>query len=487
MNGAMSTNPTVSARFAFRLAGAFLLAAALCHPASADQAKPGLPGLVSQGLIGVASLPGNTRDKFGESTISASAITVDRASWQRDGNTLRGTIYMLPDRGWNVEGTIDYRPRFHKMTVSIAPGNVTMTLVDTIMLTDAAGEQMTGLDPERVRAAANGFPEMPEASNGRISLDAEAITLNPDGTFFISDEYGPYVYRFSPQGKMLGAIRPPDAFIPIRKGVSNFSSNNPGPGASKPVPPDPEFGRQNNQGFEGMSLMPDGKTLAVILQSATRQDGGNNAATRDHTRILFYDVSDLANPKLVRENVVILPNFKDAEGRRRIAAQSELLALDANHFFLLSRDSNNGYGMKGSTSVYRRVDLLDTTGATNIAGTDYDGAKPVAPGGKLADGVTAATLSPFIDINDNAQLNKFGLHNGEPNDKTNLSEKWEAMGLVSALDPANPRDFFLIVGNDNDFMTQDGFQAGEAYKEGSGADLDSRLLVYRITVPELQR
>ena len=179
---------------------------------------------------------------------------------------------------------------------------------------------------------------------------------------------------------MLGAIRPPDAFIPKRKGVSNFSSNNPGPGASKPVPPDPEFGRQNNQGFEGMSLAPDGKTLAVILQSATRQDGGTAPETRDHTRILFYDVSDPASPKLVRENVVVLPNFKDAQGRRRIAAQSELLALDTNRFFLLSRDTNNGYGMKGSTSLYRRVDLLDTTGATDIAGTDYDGAKPVEIG-----------------------------------------------------------------------------------------------------------
>ena len=483
MNGVMSTNPGTSARSALRFAGAVLLAAALCHPARADGPAP--PGLVSHGLVGVASLSGSTRDKFGETTIAASGIAVDRASWWREGDTLRGTIYMLPDRGWNVEGTIDYRPRFHKIDVTIAPGKATMVVADTIVLTDDKGEQMTGLDPERVRAAADGFPEMPEASNGRISLDAEAITLNPDGTFFISDEYGPYIYRFSPQGKLLGAIRPPNAFIPIRKGVSNFSSNNPGPGMSAPVPPDPEFGRQNNQGFEGMSLMPDGKTLAVILQSATRQDGGTNAATRDHTRILFYDVSDLANPKLVREHVVVLPNFKDDQGRRRIAAQSELLALDANRFFLLSRDSNNGYGMKGSTSLYRKVDLIDTTGATDIANTDYDGAKPVAPGGKLADGVVAAKLSPFLDINDNAQLNRFGLHNGAPNDKNNLSEKWEAMGLVPALDPANPRDFFLIVGNDNDFMTQDGFQAGSSYKEESGADLDTRLLVYRITIPAL--
>src|SRR5688572_631028 len=145
----MSTYFIDFARPAVRFTGALLLAAVLCHPAAADQAKPGLSGLVNHGLIGVASLPGNLRDKFGETTISASAIAVDRASWQRDGNVLRGTITMLPDRGWNVEGTIDYRARLHKVSLAIAPGNVTATVVDTIMLTDADGKQLTGLDPER--------------------------------------------------------------------------------------------------------------------------------------------------------------------------------------------------------------------------------------------------------------------------------------------------------------------------------------------------
>ena len=98
-----------------------------------------------------------------------------------------------------------------------------------------------------------------------------------------------------------------------------------------------------------------------------------------------------------------------------------------------------------------------------------------------------ATLTPFIDLNDNAQLNKFGLHNGEPNDRNNLSEKWEGMALVPALDPANPRDFFLFVTNDNDFITQNGYQVGAPYKDASGADVDTMLLVYRVTLPELQK
>ena len=114
----------------------------------------------------------------------------------------------------------------------------------------------------------------------------------------------------------------------------------------------------------------------------------------------------------------------------------------------------------------------------------YDTTVPIAANGRLADGIVPATLTPFIDLNDNAQLSKFGLHNGEPNDRNNLSEKWEGMALAPALDPANPNDFLLFITNDNDFITQNGFQVGAAYKDASGADVDTMLLVYRITLPQ---
>jgi hypothetical protein len=56
--------------------------------------------------------------------------------------------------------------------------------------------------------------------------------------------------------------------------------------------------------------------------------------------------------------------------------------------------------------------------------------------------------------------------------------------LVPALDPANPRDYFLFVSNDNDFITQNGYQVGAPYRDQSGADVDTILLVYRITLPD---
>ena len=67
--------------------------------------------------------------------------------------------------------------------------------------------------------------------------------------------------------------------------------------------------------------------------------------------------------------------------------------------------------------------MLDISRATNIAGSKYDDSAPLAPHGKLEPEIVPATLTSFIDINDNAQLAKFGLHNGLPNDLTNLSEK----------------------------------------------------------------
>ncbi len=472
-----------------------ILALGLCWGAEAADRAVTVDGktFVNKGLVGVGRMPANLRDEFGETFGSGSGMTVDAASWRRVDGGYEGTFVLLPDRGYNVAGTTDYRPRINKLTVRFAPGKtsqdgVVATLADTILLTDAAGQPLSGLDPEEggVRKAAGGFPDMPQARNGRIALDPEAIARLPDGSYFISDEYGPYVYRFSAEGRMLSAIRPPDAFIPMRKGAQHFGSNNPGPGAAAPVPPNPEFGRQNNQGFEGMALTPDARKLAVILQSANRHEGGDSPATRNHVRLLMYDVADPAAPKLTAEHVVPLPVFK-AGDRTLVAAQSELTALSDTLFLLLSRDSGNGYGLKGTTSLYRRIDIIDIAKATNIAGSAFDGTRSIAPKGMLDPSIVPATLHGFIDINDDAELGRFGLRNGAPNDKNNLSEKWEAMSLVSALDPANPQDFLLVVANDNDFMTQDGFQVGAPYKDESGADIDTTILVYRVTVPTLSR
>jgi hypothetical protein len=451
---------------------------------------------VNKGLVGIGRVPADAKDKLGDTLGGiGSGMVADLSRWKRDGDTYSGVFYMLPDRGWNTEGSVDYPGRLQKFSIEFTPYSgagvasqtqLKLTYDDSIIMHEADGKQTTGLDPTEVRKAAGGFPDLPSA-NGKISLDNEGVVLNADGSFWVSDEYGPGIYHVGADGTLLGAIHAPHAFIPLRNGVENFSSANPPKGRAAPKPKDPEIGRQNNQGFEGLSMSADGKQLYVLLQSATIQDGGKaggGSPDRYNTRFLSYDISDAKAPKLSAEYVVQLPRFKDAKGKQLVAAQSEIHALDDHRFLVIARDSGHGQSLKDSTSVYRSIDIFDTTGATNIADTDFDGTKPVAPEGKLDPSVTPVKYGRFIDMNDNTQLNRFGLHNGEPNDTNALYEKWEAMALLPVLDDAAPNDYFLVVASDNDFLTQNGAMQGTPYKDSSGANVDSVVLVYRISLPE---
>jgi hypothetical protein len=472
-------------------------------PALADStASVGGTSFVNKGLVGGGRIPAAQRDKFGETFGSGSGMAIDTAGWTHDAAGYKGSLWLLPDRGYNVAGTTDYRPRLNTIGIEFAPvapgaapaagqeqAGVKATLADSLLLTDDKGADTTGLDPlSDARAAAGDMPMLPAATNGQLALDNEAIVRLPDGSMFISDEYGPNIYRFSAEGRLMSATQPPAALVPMRKGAPNFSSDNPGPGAAEPDPKDPDTGRQNNQGLEGMAMTPDGKFLIAVLQSAPRQDGGDSPATRQNTRALVYDASDLSHLKLAHEYVVPLPVFKDAKGKTKVAAQSEIVALSDQTFLMLTRDSGNGQGVKGDTSLHREINIVDLSAATDIAGGPFDTAdKPVAPKGVLDPSVAPAKLTPFIDINDNTELGRFGLHNGAPNDHNNLSEKWEAMSVVSVLDPKLPDDYFLFVANDNDFLAQDGFQVGAAYKADDGANVDTMFLVYQVTLPGLAK
>src|SRR5262245_40776058 len=76
---------------------------------------------VNKALMGVGRLPSDLRDKFGETFGSGSGIAVDPKSWTRTPAGYQGTFYMLPDRGYNVRETTDYRARINKLSVTFTP------------------------------------------------------------------------------------------------------------------------------------------------------------------------------------------------------------------------------------------------------------------------------------------------------------------------------------------------------------------------------
>ena len=461
----------------------------------------------------------NARDKFGDTAGGiGSSAAFDPNSWMlHDNGSYTGLLYALPDRGWNTEGTLNFQPRYHKFQIVFSPKNtgpapnLHLYYLDTVLFTTSSGIPFTGLDPNVLPPylATSDGTTIPCATytgdgfggNGiggsRPSLDSEGLVLMPDGTMFVSDEYGDYVYHFNSDGSLITAIPPPEVFIPMRNGSISFNANSPpryDPDRAT-VPKNPKSGRANNQGFEGLTCSPDGRYLYALTQSALIQDGGAEGdESRRWARLVRFDLSAAVNgvPPAVAQYVVPLPIFTDGNGELATAAQSEIHYISETQFLVLARDSGVGRGQDDTMSRYRHVDVFDISGAT-----DVNGEVSIAPGGNLTSGIKTATVCSFLDFNVNSELAKFGLHNGGDQDGGLLNEKWESIALV----PVNPKsqhgdtwsekrnhsndEYFLFSLSDNVFITQDGYMTGGElpYADESGFDLLNQVLVFKVKLP----
>ena len=482
--------------FATALLLAALSASGYSAPHEASGAPPRTQQLggrtyVDQGLVAAGRLPAGTVDFLGDTLGSFSSLAVQPGTWRRTATGYEGVLWTLPDRGRNDPEAglfYDYAGRVERMQMRIdmpngTLGTLTMVPDKGLVLKDFNGRPFTGADPGEHTVTQRGVVLPAPASGvgaGKVALDAESLQFTADGHFYIGDEYTANVYYFDAQGRLQGVIVPPLAIQPQRDGKPAFGSLAP-----------PQTGRRNNQGVEGMGLSPDGTRLFVALQSATLQDSAQgNPAGRVNTRVLVYDVTTSPTPQQpIGHYVMTLPAYAH-DGKRKLdrtAAQSELRALDANRFLLLARDGN-GLGKDGDDPiVYKSVLLVDVDGANNLAGTAYETgtasvlADPAST--MLKEGITPARSDELLNLLDRKQLARAGLDldtQRGPHDGL-MSEKWEAMDVLPALDPQHPKDVLLLIGNDNDFIARHCRMQGETCD--SPYDNDNRVLVYRLTLP----
>ena len=118
-----------------------------------------------------------------------------------------------------------------------------------------------------------------DASILGLSFDPEGFVVAPNGHFFVSDEFGPSLYEFAPvavdggsERAFSAALSVPDMFRP----VDNFNQTN--YTAERTTSPTLVRGRQDNRGFEGLAISPDGSTLYAVLQDPLRRKA---SATKD--------------------------------------------------------------------------------------------------------------------------------------------------------------------------------------------------------------
>jgi 5'-nucleotidase / UDP-sugar diphosphatase len=462
--------------------------------ASATLAFGQFAGFVNKGLVGVGRVPAATFDKAGDGrqdTLGGfSAMAIDTNSLVYTAGRISGRIVGLPDRGFG-DGATDFRPRLEMYDFVISPyygespvaqQQITFTNTATVLFRyGSEGLPYTGFDAANTNAPV--VPQSPAGSigGGRRSLDAEGLVLTADGGYWVSDEYGPAIFRFNSEARLMETILPPAALLPTQgsfPGRLNFTGNSA-----------PTSGRRNNRGLEGLSLTPDGKRLVAFLQSPTIQDGGAGGLGRN-TRILQLDADSTSATygKVVAEHVYQLTLNGNTTTNNHTPV-SEVVALNASTFLVLERDGIGRGATPGLSPTYKRIVLASTAPASNIAGTAYD-LERGAPGQislpntgtTLPDGITPIARQDFVDLLDATQLAKFGLNTSTNQDVNSLSEKWEALSLIPLKDPANPDDYLLLVGNDNDFKSDIVYHNGVPV--GTNAvQVDIMLLAYRLTLP----
>ena len=496
---------------------------------------------VNKGLVGVGNFSSSALDSRGDTLGSFSSFKIDTTTWRKNlDGSYSGTLYTLPDRGYNVGGLIDYAARIQKFDLSFTPDygltsvpqtQLSLTFKGTTTITDFNGNTTTALNPSGTTLS--GFTNVPTASAGgvtKFTVDGEGLAIRADGSFYISDEYGASIYHVSKTGKMQGVITPVQALIPQFLGSSGFTGFT--TDAAAITTANQTGGRRDNQGMEAVDITPDGKFLVSMLQSATRQDNpGNKDFNRAYTRLFLYDITKNATPTAPTEHYLVeLPVTRskgDGAIPNKTAQQSEIVALSKSSFLVLTRDGNGngsgnaaynaaGVGLADNPQVYKNIALVSTLGATNLAGTIYETTyAPAVTGPNTASnpmtlapvaGIVAATTTDFVNLLNVNQLARFGLNlnvlgttgaalagNAALAQNTNsISEKWEALSVVPCLDVANPNDYFLMVGNDNDFITATGVMTGATTPAYNGIATKAgeetvenlnRILVYRVTLP----
>ena len=348
----------------FALAVVTLIISTLCF--SASNSQPLTAGIT---LIGKGVISGTALDKSGLTgnicQASAPANCVPKAIFGGFGSDISYTghdnvFIAAPDRG-PFDGLTDvpYLDRFYFLHITTDLGaafpNIRTVLLDTRFLKNQNGENFVG--------AAGSFVINDELAT--LRLDPEGIRVSPHGTFYISDEYGPYLFEFNRQGHLLRRIEVPSKFF-----ISSPSAD-----------PNVELlanaaGRQGNRGMEGLAISPDGGTLFGIMQNALIQDHGLNPGTTDrlglNNRILKIDLVTGET----REYVYVLDAINRGQG------VCEILAINDHEFLVVERDNRSNLQIPPQAPTRKTIYKISLTGATDVSGIAS------LPAGALPAGVT---------------------------------------------------------------------------------------------------
>ncbi len=342
--------------------------------------------------------------------------------------------YGITDRGPGG-GVIGFAPRvnvFRLNTDAVSNAVTGFVLQDTILFKQN-GLTFDGLNPQLLNGSA--------ATLGR-SFDPEGFVRLANGNMLVSDEYGPSVLEFDATGNLVRRFAPPANLVPKRgDGTTDYVAGR----------PDITTGRQDNRGYEGLTVSADGTRAYAILQDPLVNEGDQGDGRRSRNlRIVEYD---LASGTATRQFIYQLDAIADINGRipgtandfsatnqGRSIGVSSITALADGSFLVIERD-NRGLGVDDPTGVNpigtKRVYRIQLAGATDVS------AVSLANSSALPAGVVPVQKALYLDVQ--AALSAAGL---------NSFEKLEGLSFGKSFADGS---LSLMLVTDNDFsVTQTG-------------------------------
>ena len=379
-------------------------------------------------LAGTLVVPGAATDLFPAAQPGPNTNRLGGFFSDLSFDRLTGDYYGLADRGPGG-GTIAYDTRVQRFKLDVDPVTGAIggfVLARTIVFTDADGRAFNAMDPARL----NGAPGVLG-----LSLDPEGFAIGRGGTFFVADEYGPAVLEFDRDGRLLRRLPTPANLIPREPG-----------GAVNHVAGRPTIsaGRQDNRGFEGLAITPDGSRLYAILQGPLMEEGDPDGRSSRNVRIVEYGTSTgqpgrqfiyrLDPVASINDAIPDAGHRLGADAQGRAIGVSSLTALNAQEFLVIERDTRGmgvgdplGAAPVGSKRVYR----IGLAGATDVSGLSLAGTNELPPG------VVPVSKTLFLDVA--AALAAAGQA---------VPEKLEGLAIGPRLMDG---DHAVLIGSDNDF------------------------------------
>jgi hypothetical protein len=246
----------------------------------------------------------------------------------------RGVFYALSDDQVGA--------RFYTLRIGVAEGAPAVQILAVTTLRDAAGQPFAPL-----------------------SLDPEGLALTKDGTLVITSEgfatrlIDPWVREFGLDGRQLGALPLPSAFLPNAAGTR---------------------GVRQNLGFESAATPPNGRFLFTATENALVQDGPPaTVAAGSPARILRYN---LQRGELDRQYVYWTdPIAEPPVPATQFAVNGLVDLLPLNNQFLLAMERSFSLGAPGTGNTIKLYEVA-LPGADDVNGFDslallLDGIRPV--------------------------------------------------------------------------------------------------------------